>query len=104
MAKPQQQVLLDLNNPMFQKQLFALDRDEVVLVFAAFEKLTKLDWAAFQKHTGFKWEDAGHKTRAPNGSSIKSLRVTQKVRALAYREGDFLRFLSLHFDHDGAYR
>jgi hypothetical protein len=27
MAKAQQQVLLDLNNPTFQKQLFALDRD-----------------------------------------------------------------------------
>lgn len=56
------------------------------------------------KHTGFNWEDAGHTTKAPNGSTIKSLRVTQKVRVLAYREGDFLRFLSLHFDHDGAYR
>jgi hypothetical protein len=103
MAKPKQQVLLDLNNPVFQKQLFALDRDEVVLVFAAFEKLVKLDWPTLLKHTGFKWEDAGHTNAAPNGSSIKSLRVTQKVRALAYREGDFMRFLSLHFDHDGAY-
>ena len=104
MAKPQQQVLLDLNNPTFQKQLFALDRDEVALVIAAFGKLSKLDWPTLMKHTGFNWEDAGHTTKAPNGSSIKSLRVPQKVRALAYREGDFIRFLSLHFDHDGAYR
>ena len=104
MTKAQRQVLLDLNNPVFQKQLFALDRDEVMLVFAAFEKLTRLDWPTLQKHTGFNWEDAGHKSAAPNGSTIKSLRVTQKVRALAYREGDFVRFLSLHFDHDGAYR
>lgn len=104
MTKAPRQVLLDLNNPGFQKQLFALDRDEVMLVFAALEKLTRLDWHTLQKHTGFKWEDAGHKAAAPNDSTIKSLRVTQKVRALAYREGDFVRFLSLHFDHDGAYR
>jgi hypothetical protein len=42
MAKPQQ-VLLDLNNPTFQRQLFGLDRDAIVLVFAAFEKLSKID-------------------------------------------------------------
>lgn len=104
MPKPAQQVRLDLNNPVFQRQLFALARDEVILVFSAFDKLMKLDWPTLQKHPGFKWEDAGHQTPAPNGSSIKSLRITQKVRALAFREGDFLRFLSLHFDHDGAYR
>ncbi|MDP2340701.1 MAG: hypothetical protein Q8O67_07075 [Deltaproteobacteria bacterium] len=103
MAKPQS-VVLDLNNPPFQDQLFALDVEELVLVIAAFKKLRKLDWPTLHQHTGFKWEDAGHDDKAPNGSSIKSLRITQKVRALAYREGNFIRLLSLHFDHDGAYR
>jgi hypothetical protein len=62
-----------------------------------------IDWSTLQRHPGFKWEDAGNE-KAPNGARIKSLRVTQKVRALAYRDGDYVRFLSLHFDHDGAYR
>lgn len=97
-------VLLDLNSPTFQEQLFALDAAEVVEVFAAFKKLKKLDWPTLHKHRGFHWEDAGHAEAAPNQSSIKSIRVTQKVRALAYRDGDFMRFLSLHFDHDSAYR
>jgi len=103
MAK-RQPLLLDLNNPHFQEQLFALDVDEVVDVFSAFKKLTKVDWPTLHTHKGFHWEDAGHLVAAPNGSTIKSIRITQKVRALAYRDGNFMRFLSLHFDHDGAYR
>ncbi len=35
---------------------------------------------------------------------VASLRLSQKVRAIAYREGDFLRFVSLHPDRDSAYR
>lgn len=97
-------ILLDLNNPVFQEQLFALNLDEVGDVLAAFKKLKKLDWLTLYKHKGFHWEDAGHTVLAPNGSTIKSIRVTQKVRALAYRDGDFVRFLSLHFDHESAYR
>ena len=103
MAKPQP-VLLDLNNPVFQEQLFALEVDDIVLLFAAFQKLRKLDWPTLQKHKGFHWEDAGHTVAAPNGSTIKSIRITQKARALAYRDGNHLRFLALHLDHDGAYR
>ena len=63
-----------------------------------------MDSVTLQRSKGFHWEGAGHKTPAPNGATIKSIRITQKVRALAYRDGDFMRLLSLHFDHDGAYR
>lgn len=28
----------------------------------------------------------------------------QKLHALAFRDGDFMRFVSLHPDHDSAYR
>jgi hypothetical protein len=33
---------------------------------------------------------------------IYSLRITQRVRAVTYRDGHFLRLLSLHSDHDSA--
>ncbi len=100
----QQRIQLDLNSPAFQRQLFALEMTELRLVFTAFAKLIALDWAMLQTSKGFHWEDAGHTAPAPNGSRIKSIRITQKVRALAYRDRDFMRLLSLHFDHDGAYR
>ena len=99
-----QPILVDLNNPVFQEQLFALDVDEVVDVFSAFKKLKKIDWPTLHKHKGFRWEDAGYRATAPNGSTIKSIRITQKVRALANRDGSFMRFLSLHLDHDSAYQ
>ena len=40
---------------------------------------------------------------APNRAKVYSLRLSQKVRAIAYRDGDFLRLISLHPDHDSAY-
>lgn len=32
------------------------------------------------------------------------LRVTQRIRSVAYRDGNFLRFVSIHGDHDSAYQ
>ncbi len=42
--------------------------------------------------------------QARNGKPAHSFRLSQKYRALAYREGDYLRVLSLHLDHDSAYK
>ena len=41
--------------------------------------------------------------QGPNGAKVHSLRLSQRVRAVAYRDGDFLRLISLHPDHDSAY-
>lgn len=100
---PPQHVQLDLNNPVFQEQLFALGDADVLALLSALKKLRKLDWRTLQTHKGFHWEDAGRTQPAPNGTSIKSIRITKKARALAYRDGNFVRFLSLHLDHDSAY-
>jgi hypothetical protein len=40
---------------------------------------------------------------ALNGAKVYSLRLGQKIRALAFRDRNFLRFVSLHPDHDSAY-
>jgi len=42
--------------------------------------------------------------QGPQGERLYSLRVSRSCRAVAWREGDWLRFLSLHPDHDSAYR
>lgn len=34
---------------------------------------------------------------------IYSLRITQARRCTAYREGDFIRFLTIAADHDSTY-
>ena len=84
-------VLLDLNSPVFLDELLSPEKTELVRVVKALKKIRSMDWETFVRH------------RASNGKPAHSFRLSQKYRALAYREGDFLRVLSLHLDHDSAY-
>jgi hypothetical protein len=94
-------VLLDLNSPEFQSQLFALDRALLAQVVEILARLRKMAWTDVYRSSGIKWEKIGGS--APNGEPLYSLRITQKVRAVGFREGDYLRLVSLHPDHDSAY-
>jgi hypothetical protein len=95
-------IRLDLNNPEFQEVLFRLQVTELKQAMASLGRLRELDWVALYRHTGFHWEVIEH-LKAPNGAKVHSLRLSQKLRALAFRDGEFLRFVSLHPDHDSAY-
>jgi len=95
-------VLLDLNNPVFQETWFALERENALAVLAALRKIRQLDWDQLYRDKGLHWE-AVLSRLGPAGIRLYTLRVTQRMRAVAYRDGDFLRFLSLHPDHDSAY-
>jgi hypothetical protein len=96
-------VRLDLNSPEFQAVFFRLEQEDLRQVVAALRRLRELDWTSLYRHTGFRWEAIQH-LEAPNGSSVYSLRLSQRIRGLAYRDGEFLRFVSLHPDHDSAYQ
>lgn len=94
---------LDLNDPEFQAGLFDLPRDQQVAVLKTLKKLSRLTWDEVYRDQGLKWElIVSH--RPGQSARIYSLRVNQGFRALAYRDGEFLRLLSLHPDHDSAYR
>ena len=95
-------VLLDLNNPVFQADWFSLGRAEALAVLAAFRKIRLLDWEQLYRDPGLRWEAILSRS-GPGGQRIYSLRITQRVRAVAYRDGQFLRLLSLHSDHDSTY-
>lgn len=95
-------VILDLNCPVFLDELLSLDKTELARVVKTLKRIRAMDWETFVTHRGSKWEAIGH-IRAPNGKPAHSFRLSQKYRALAYREGDFLRVLSLHLDHGSAY-
>lgn len=103
MSADRNRVRLDLNSPEFQDVLFRLESAELKQVIAALSRLRELDWATLYRHTGFRWEAIEH-LKAPNGAKVYSLRLSQRIRALAFREGDFLRFISLHPEHDSAYK
>jgi hypothetical protein len=95
-------ILLDLNNPVFQQTWFSLDRQEGLAVLATMRKLSRMEWDALYRDKGLRWEAIVSRS-GPHGQRIYSLRITQRIRAVAYRDGDLLRFLSLQRDHDSAY-
>lgn len=102
MAPPGSRVRLDLNSPEFQDVLFRLESPELRQVIASLGRLRRLDWNLLARHPGFRWEAIASLT-APNGARVHSLRISQRVRAVGYRDGNLLRLVSLHPDHDSAY-
>ena len=97
-----ERVRLDLNSPEFQDVFFRLEVEDLRQVVQALRRLRSLSWSEVYRHTGFRWEAIRH-LRTPTGATAYSLRLSQRVRAIAYREGRFLRIVSLHPDHDSAY-
>ena len=95
-------IRLDLNSPAFQDVFFRLELDDLKQVVASLRRLRELEWNSLYGHTGFRWEAIEH-LRAPDGAKVYSLRLSQRIRAVAFRDGDFLRLISLHPDHDSAY-
>lgn len=103
MAAAGSRVRLDLNSPEFQEVFFRLEVTDLKQVVASLERLRGLDWNTLYRHTGFQWELIEH-LKGPTGAKVYSLRLSQRIRAIAFREGDFLRLISLHPDHDSAYQ
>jgi len=96
-------VLLDLNNPVFQEDLLSLGKDTAASILASLRKIRKLAWSEVYRDKGLRWEMVQSKT-GPGGSRLYTIRIDRGFRALVYREGQFMRFLSLHPDHDSAYK
>ena len=96
-------VRLDLNSPEFQDMFFRLPLADLKQVVASLARLRELDWNALYRHTGYQWELIAH-LKGPDDAKVYSLRFSQKIRAIGYRDGDLLRLISLHPDHDSAYQ
>ncbi len=90
-------VRLDLNFEEFQRHLFDLDTDELRQVLKTFRKLTSMDWNAVYRDSGLKWE------AIKSSKGHYSIRLSRQCRAVVARQGEFLCFLALHRDHEGAY-
>jgi hypothetical protein len=102
MAPRSSRIRLDLNNSQFQDDFFALEAAELKQVVSALRRLRQMEWNAVYGHPGLNWEAVDH-IKTPNGAKAYSIRLSRKVRAIGYRDGDFLRLVSLHPDHDSAY-
>jgi hypothetical protein len=105
MTKPEAEarVRLDLNNPVFQKNLLALQKPERHAALDTLDKLRQMTWNQVYRDHGLKWEKIVS-VKPPLGiDAMYSLRLTQARRAIAYRDGEFMRLLSVAPDHDSAY-
>ena len=96
-------IRLDLNHPEFQADVFALESDQLIALIAALNKISRLTWEQVYRDKGLHWETI-HTRTGLNKERLYSLRITQKFRAVALRAGDSMRFISLHPDHDSAYK
>lgn len=96
-------IKIDLNNPEFQKDLFTLEKNNQLALIRTLKKISSLTWDELYKDQGLKWELIISKT-AKNHDRIYSFRFSEKYRALALRQESYLRLLTLHTDHDSAYK
>lgn len=96
-------IRLDLNNPSFQMRWFELDKNESLAILRVFRKVSRLEWEDVYRDSGLNWE-AIQSRRDNDGRRLFTIRLSQKFRAVVSRDGEFMRFLELHPDHDSAYR
>ncbi|MFH0728338.1 MAG: hypothetical protein V2B19_18615 [Pseudomonadota bacterium] len=105
MAKTDQPILvrLDLNNPVFQEKLLLLQKFEKLAALDTLNKIRKLTWNQLYRDKGLNWEKI-FSVKPPTGvDAIYSLRITRSCRATAFREGDFIRLLTIFPDHNSTY-
>jgi hypothetical protein len=95
-------VLLDLNCPVFQRQLFALPKSHQLAVLRTLRRLSGMTWDLVHRDSGLRCEAILGRT-GKGGERLYTLRVSRGFRAVAVRQDDWLRVLSLHPDHDSAH-
>lgn len=96
-------VRLDLNNPVFQEHLLHLQKPDRHAALDTLKKVRQLTWTQLYKDNGLKWEKIGSVKPPPGIDAIYSLRITQSRRCTAYRDDEFMRFLTIAPDHDSTY-
>jgi len=100
--KTHQHIRLDLNNPVFQRLLFNLSKSDQHNALNTLRKLANMTWQQVYSDHGLKWE-VMLSQKGPGGNKLYSFRIGKRFRGIAYRDGSWLRLLSLHPDHDSAY-
>lgn len=101
-------VLCDLNFPRLQNELLDLESNELNQIEETVKKIENMTWDQICKTSsktqkrGFNWEIIENQV-TQFGKKIASIRISKKFRARVCRDGKFMRFISLHPDHDSAY-
>jgi hypothetical protein len=94
---------IDLNFPPFQQDLFSLDKTQLTAFVKSVKKINKMDLSQVQQSSGLNLEKIKN-LKTSNGKTLYSIRMSKSFRAVICIEDDFIRFISLHPDHDSAYK
>jgi len=105
-----QTVLVDVSFPGFLISLESLDSVVQERVLTTIEKIQQMTWQdVYQTSSktpgqkrGINFEPIDQRTRS--GIRIATIRISQKIRARVCRREQFMIFISLHQDHDSAYK
>lgn len=93
---------LDLSDPDLQAALHHLSERGLKEAMGTFRKIVQMTWQQIYQDKGLHWEKIKSRP-GPAGQSLYSFRISQRIRGVAYRHGDFMRVLAVHEDHDSAY-
>ena len=94
---------IDLNFPPFQQDLFSLDKTQLTAFVKSVKKINKMDLRQVQQSSGLNLEKIKN-LKTSNGKTLYSIRMSKSFRAVICIEDDFIRFISLHPDHESAYK
>ncbi len=101
-SQSDQNIRLDLNNPIFQRQLFKLSKKDQRSILNTLRKLADMTWQQVYSDSGLNWELILSQ-KGPDGVKLYSFRISRGFRGVAFRDRQWFRLLSLHPDHDSAY-
>jgi len=94
---------IDLNFPPFQQDLFSLDKTQLTAFVKSVKIINKMDLRQVQQSSGLNLEKIKN-LKTSNGKTLYSIRMSKSFRAVICIEDDFIRFISLHPNHDSAYK
>ena len=94
---------IDLNFPPFQQDLFSLDKTQLTAFVKSVKKINIMDLRLVRQSSGLNLEKIKN-LKTSNGKTLYSIRMSKSFRAVICIEDDFIRFISLHPDHDSAYK
>jgi len=83
--------------------LLTLQKPERLAALDTLNKLRQMTWSQVYRDSRLKWEKI-ISVKPPTGiDTIYSLRITNARCATAYRDGEFIRLLTIATDHDSTY-
>jgi hypothetical protein len=92
-----------------QQQLSELEDSVISSLIKCVEKINQMTWAQVYQTSSKGAGKRGINYEVIQGQivggkfQVHSIRLTGKTRARIIRDGAYMRFISIHPDHDGAY-